>query len=68
MHSFDLQAQFEKISRFEEKLRAERSAALYPNFMAAKWREVYDREKRRQKEQEWSEGVYANGKEEGEVK
>jgi hypothetical protein len=30
--------------------------------MAAKWREVYDREKRKQQEQEWS-----GGREEGEV-
>ncbi|KDR81610.1 hypothetical protein GALMADRAFT_239669 [Galerina marginata CBS 339.88] len=65
--SFDLQAQFDKISRFEEKLRTEHSSALYPNFMAAKWREVYERDKRRQKSQEWNESVYANGREEGEV-
>ncbi|CAA7271701.1 unnamed protein product [Cyclocybe aegerita] len=66
---FDLQAQHEKIARFEDRLRADRSAALYPNFLAAKWRETYEKEKRRQKEAEWSEAVYANGTvEEGEVK
>ncbi|PPQ66062.1 hypothetical protein CVT26_010804 [Gymnopilus dilepis] len=67
-HFFDLQAQFEKISRFEERLRAERSSALYPNFLAAKWREVYERDRRRPKEQEWNGPAdAANAKEEGEV-
>ena len=61
-HLFDLQAQFDKISRFEDRLRQGRSSVLYPNFMAAKWREVYDKEKRKQQEQEWN-----VGREEGEV-
>ncbi|KIM49120.1 hypothetical protein M413DRAFT_438279 [Hebeloma cylindrosporum] len=61
-HSFDLQAQFDKISRFEDRLRQGRSSVLYPNFMAAKWREVYDKERRKQQEQEWT-----GGREEGEV-
>ncbi|PPQ93303.1 hypothetical protein CVT25_014432 [Psilocybe cyanescens] len=65
-HSFDLQAQFDKISQFEEKLRAERSSALYPNFLAAKWREKFEKERKRQKE--WAGANFANGpKEEGEV-
>ena len=61
-HFFDLQAQFDKISRFEDRLRQGRSSVLYPNFMAAKWTEVYDKERRKQQEQEWN-----GGREEGEV-
>ncbi|KIK08629.1 hypothetical protein K443DRAFT_672153 [Laccaria amethystina LaAM-08-1] len=45
--AFDLQAQHEKISRFEDKLKAAHSSALYPNFLAAKWREEYELERRR---------------------
>jgi len=66
-HSFDLQAQFDKISRFEERLRQDCSNALYPNFMAAKWRDIYDKTRNRQKEQEWRESSFPNGREEGEV-
>ncbi|KJA27216.1 hypothetical protein HYPSUDRAFT_35816 [Hypholoma sublateritium FD-334 SS-4] len=66
-HSFDLQAQYDKISRFEDKLRAERSSALWPNFMGAKWRDEYERERRRQKEQQNQETAYDNTREEGEV-
>ncbi|KAH9484279.1 hypothetical protein JR316_0003760 [Psilocybe cubensis] len=65
-HSFDLQAQFDKISQFEEKLRAERSSALYPNFLAAKWREKFEKERKRQRD--WAYAISTNGlKEEGEV-
>ncbi|KAK7054904.1 hypothetical protein VNI00_003367 [Paramarasmius palmivorus] len=45
--TFALQAQMEKILRFEERLRRTGSPALYPNIMAAKMREVYDLDKRR---------------------
>lgn len=63
--SFDLQAQSDKIIRFEERLRMDHSSALYPNFLAAKWRELWEREKHKAtKEQEWSEG--RNGDEAGE--
>ncbi|KIY50855.1 hypothetical protein FISHEDRAFT_71169 [Fistulina hepatica ATCC 64428] len=36
-YCFDLQAQFNKIERFEERLRAMKSTALYPSILAAKW-------------------------------
>ncbi|KAF8163301.1 hypothetical protein B0H34DRAFT_318045 [Crassisporium funariophilum] len=67
---FDLQAQLDKITRFEEKLKAVHSSALYPNFLAAKWREEWDKEKRRQKEKDWQSGYSndPNSREEGEVK
>lgn len=53
--AFDLQAQHEKISRFEDKLKAAHSSALYPNFLAAKWREEYELERRRKEraQEEW---------------
>ncbi|KAF5380973.1 hypothetical protein D9615_003954 [Tricholomella constricta] len=54
--SFDLQAQSDKIGRFEERLRVEQSSALYPNFLAAKWRELWERERRKAKEQGWADG------------
>jgi hypothetical protein len=41
--TFDLQAQSEKIANFEARLRAQRSGALYPNCLAAKWKESYER-------------------------
>jgi hypothetical protein len=66
-HSFDLQAQVDKIARFEDRLRQDCRMALYPNFMAAKWREVYDKTRSRQKEQGWGESAFPNGREEGEV-
>ncbi|KAL1746383.1 hypothetical protein HDZ31DRAFT_34298, partial [Schizophyllum fasciatum] len=44
--TFDLQAQTDKIIRFEERLRSQHSGVLYPNFLAAKWRDVYEREKK----------------------
>lgn len=56
----------EKIARFEEKLRHERSSALYPNFLAGKWRELLEKEKRR-KEREAASEVGTPGQEEGEV-
>ncbi|KAF8654153.1 hypothetical protein AX16_003682 [Volvariella volvacea WC 439] len=47
--SFDLTAQFDRILKFEERLRRDRSSALYPNFLAGKWRDLYEREKSRKK-------------------
>ncbi|KZT70119.1 hypothetical protein DAEQUDRAFT_764869 [Daedalea quercina L-15889] len=37
--TFDLQAAHEKILRFEEKLRAHNSIALYPNVLGAFWKD-----------------------------
>ncbi|EAU88542.1 hypothetical protein CC1G_04248 [Coprinopsis cinerea okayama7 len=48
---FDLQAQYEKISRFEERLRTYHSGALYPHYLAGKWREMWERSKAREREQ-----------------
>ncbi|EPS98519.1 hypothetical protein FOMPIDRAFT_1126231 [Fomitopsis schrenkii] len=38
-HTFDLQAAHDKIVRFEEKLRAHNSIALYPNVLGAYWKD-----------------------------
>ncbi|KAG2157102.1 hypothetical protein DEU56DRAFT_905775 [Suillus clintonianus] len=46
-HHFDLQSQADKIAGFEQKLRAHNSMALHPNFLAAKFREEYDKERAR---------------------
>lgn len=63
-HSFDLQAQAEKIARFEENLR--NTQALYPNVIAGRWKQSYDETRRMQREQEqWA--IDAAMKEEGEV-
>ncbi|KAF9053691.1 hypothetical protein BDZ89DRAFT_1056263, partial [Hymenopellis radicata] len=40
---FNLQADTEKILRYEESLRSNRSSVLYPNILGAKWKEEYDR-------------------------
>ncbi|KAF5330731.1 hypothetical protein D9619_005759 [Psilocybe cf. subviscida] len=67
-HSFDLQAQAEKIARFEETLRHTygNSNALYPNVMAGRWKQSYEENKRLQREQEqWA--MDTAMKEEGEV-
>ncbi|KAG2132518.1 uncharacterized protein EDB93DRAFT_903916 [Suillus bovinus] len=44
-HHFDLQSQADKIASFEQKLRANSCMALHPNFLAAKFREEYDKER-----------------------
>ncbi|KAF8894614.1 hypothetical protein BD779DRAFT_853350 [Infundibulicybe gibba] len=59
--AFDLQGQTEKIARFEEKLRNAQSSALYPNFLAAKWREQWEKERRKKRESEWTETDDRNG-------
>ncbi|GLB34955.1 hypothetical protein LshimejAT787_0205200 [Lyophyllum shimeji] len=64
--SFDLQAQSDKISRFEERLRMNRSSALFPNFLAAKWRELWELDKHKVKEQGSPEGRNGNEAEERE--
>ncbi|TFK29937.1 hypothetical protein FA15DRAFT_651512 [Coprinopsis marcescibilis] len=46
---FDLQAQTDKIARFEERLRATHSGALYPHYPAGKCKELYERNKMREK-------------------
>ncbi|KAF5391332.1 hypothetical protein D9757_001893 [Collybiopsis confluens] len=43
-HTFDLQAQMDKISAFEDRLRRVRSSVLYPNILGAKMRDVHVRE------------------------
>ncbi|KAI6005947.1 hypothetical protein EDD15DRAFT_2359068 [Pisolithus albus] len=47
---FDLQAQAEKIARFERRLRAENSSVLHPNFLAAKFRDEWEMDRRRQRD------------------
>jgi len=59
--AFDLQAQHEKISRFEDKLKATHSSALYPNFLAAKWREEYERGRERRRRARAQEEMGMNG-------
>ncbi|KAF9069620.1 hypothetical protein BDP27DRAFT_680990 [Rhodocollybia butyracea] len=51
-HTFDLQAQMDKISAFEDRLRRGYSSVLYPNILGAKMREVYEQERRRREPQE----------------
>lgn len=53
---FDLQAQSEKVTRFEERLKRERNPVLWPNVLAAKWREVSERENQGKEEGEMAEG------------
>jgi hypothetical protein len=67
--SFDLQGQTEKIARFEERLRRGQSSALYPNFLAAKWRELWEREKKRlELERIWTDPNWTpESREEGEM-
>ena len=55
-----VQAQFETISCFKEKLKAGHSSALYPNFLAVKWREEWEKEKRRQKGKDWRDSIYSH--------
>jgi len=60
------------MARFEEILVQRRSSALYPNFLAAKWREEWEREKRRAQRREYQQQVQSNdyvdsSKEEGEM-
>jgi hypothetical protein len=46
-HTFDLQAHSDKIARFEEKLRQEKSSVLFPNFLGAKFKDDWERQRRR---------------------
>ncbi|KAG6866915.1 hypothetical protein C0991_003830 [Blastosporella zonata] len=65
--SFDLQTQFEKIQRCQETLGKNLS---YPNWLAARWREVWDTGRRQAMEQaRLEEGAWRepSQKEEGEV-
>jgi len=44
---------------------------LYPNFLAAKWREDWEKEKRKQKGKDWHDSIYSDestAREEGEVR
>ena len=56
--TFDLQSQADKIAHFEQRLRAENSTVLHPNFLAAKLRDEWELERRSRR---------ATGKEEGEA-
>jgi len=64
-HHFDLQSQADKIAGFEQKLRANNCMALHPNFLAAKFREEYDKEKARLRHDR--ERSHSATKEEGEA-
>ncbi|KAJ3936839.1 MAG: hypothetical protein NXY57DRAFT_869931, partial [Lentinula lateritia] len=44
---FDLQAQMDKISAFEDRLRLANSCVLYPNILGAKMREAFEQGRRR---------------------
>lgn len=44
--TFDLQSQADKIAHFEQRLRAENSTVLHPNFLAAKFRDEWELERR----------------------
>jgi hypothetical protein len=55
--SFNLQAQAEMIAAFENRLRERRCSAIYPNFLAASFKEEMERRKRRREEQEEGEMV-----------
>jgi hypothetical protein len=58
---FNLHAEEEKIFRFEQKFRDEKHSALYPNFLAASFRDEYERQKRREgkRNEEQEEGEMA---------
>ncbi|KAF9227928.1 hypothetical protein BS17DRAFT_806221 [Gyrodon lividus] len=60
--TFDLQAQADNIARFEQRLRAENSTVLHPNFLAAKFRDEWEMEKRHRRR-----GERGTPKEEGEA-
>ncbi|KAF9564645.1 hypothetical protein CPC08DRAFT_240365 [Agrocybe pediades] len=62
-------AQFDKIQLFEEKLKAIKSSAIYPNFLASKFRQVYDIDRMKQMSREANNQTPQNDKEpeEGEV-
>lgn len=61
----------EKILRFEEKLKQAKSAVVYPNILGAKWKDEWERERRKKKEAEkWENGNSWNQdstREEGEM-
>ena len=44
--TFDLQSQADKIASFEQRLRAENSTVLHPNFLAAKFRDEWELDRR----------------------
>ncbi|KAG5641285.1 hypothetical protein DXG03_005576 [Asterophora parasitica] len=70
--SFNLQAQSEKIELFEEGLRSKKSSAIFPNFLAAKWRELWELDRRKAKDQgQWAGGTTwgeSGEREEGEMR
>ena len=69
-HVFDLQAQWDKISRFEERLRQEKSSVLFPNFLAAKFKDDWERQRRKDIDRDGTNRASAKDdrpKEEGEL-
>ncbi|KAJ4487956.1 hypothetical protein J3R30DRAFT_3695605 [Lentinula aciculospora] len=50
--TFDLQAQMDKISAFEDRLRRVNSCVLYPNILGAKMRETFEQGRRRREPKE----------------
>ena len=55
-HTFDLQSAWDKISHFEDGLKAKRSSVIYPNIFAAKFREEFEKERRRKERERVNEG------------
>ncbi|KAH8106839.1 hypothetical protein BXZ70DRAFT_252926 [Cristinia sonorae] len=45
-NTFNLQATHDKISRFEERLHARKSMAIFPNILGAAFKDIYERKKR----------------------
>jgi hypothetical protein len=69
-HVFDLQAQWDKISRFEERLRQEKSSVLFPNFLAAKFKDDWEWQRRKDLDRDGTNRALARDdrpKEEGEL-
>ncbi|TFK43164.1 hypothetical protein BDQ12DRAFT_674505 [Crucibulum laeve] len=67
-YSFDLQEQTDKIARFEEPMRQVQSYALFPNSLAARWRQDWDERRARDKRGQKHERNSSNTVEEGEMK
>ncbi|KAJ3779309.1 hypothetical protein FB446DRAFT_782499 [Lentinula raphanica] len=57
--TFDLQAQMDKISAFEDRLRRANSCVLYPNILGAKMRETFEQNRRRREPQEEGEMTWS---------
>ncbi|CAL1705070.1 unnamed protein product [Somion occarium] len=51
-HAFDLQAAANKIAKYEDKLRARKSTALFPNILGASFKDAFDRRQRAKRRDE----------------